>query len=224
MGRGDDGKLHEQPEKAGNGLHFNAHVGVLKSQNNTSTGSSESHSNPAFLADRSLVIFNRSNHVLMERIGTELLEQLKADSHFDRVAYYPAGQLPEAGAEAPDLWLSINLDSIAESGIVELVAGAEPPNVEISANTAASFFVANDSEGYTVITVRVQTEGRGQPNAPATVILLQASENSRSWSTQSAFEGTSKLQHRFAVGTKPISVSLEKLDSDLFRVTAMLEN
>ena len=117
MGRGNDGNLHEQSQNAGKGLHFNAHVGVLKSQNSTTTASSESHSNAAFLADRSLVIFNLSNHVLMERIGTELLAQLKADNDFDRLAYYPSGHLPEIGAEAPDLWLSINLESIKESGI-----------------------------------------------------------------------------------------------------------
>ena len=552
MGRGNDGNLHEQSQNAGKGLHFNAHVGVLKSQNSTTTASSESHSNAAFLADRSLVIFNLSNHVLMERIGTELLAQLKADNDFDRLAYYPPGHVPETGAEAPDLWLSINLESIEESGItggelkatvtatlgsslaasnhsvhdhlsppivtlnvnisvdhqsslngiesssaeysqqgkdiakhlmtavsgklktlrekhsplpklpsslspefvatpefeflkrlnatrqtsfhgfmfhnetfwqftstenaepmltsirdelsksdwkvgdfeaadlqnaylravkgdailelfptkrrifsmpetkepqgpvqynvrylhrissdemqavvaellvapkpdvdellvlrrfgsseqqdqvlkliekhpprsveawlmlaesyaggnnadacrvalvratllmltvtdsadydrrikdiaakqkieaselkvvdqavltelgiVELVAGADASPVEISVNTAASFFVANDSEGPTVITVRVRTDGRGQPNTPTTVTFLHASQNSRSWSTQSAFEGVSTLQHQFSVGSRPISVSLEKLDGDSFQVTATLEN
>lgn len=552
MGRGDNGKLHEQPREDEGGLHFNAHVGALKSRNSTTTASSESHSDPAFLADRGLMIINHSNHVLMERVGTELLAQLKADNKFDRLAYYPSGHLPENGAEAPDVWLSINLESIEESGIigrelkatvtaalgsslagshhtvhdhlsppiitlstsisvdhqstltgiesssaeysqqgkdiakhlmtaisgklktlhekhpplpnlpsslrpefvaapefeflkrlnaallasyhgfmfhnetfwqftstenaepmlasirdelsksewrvedfeatdgqnaylraekgdailelfpmkrgifsmpqtkelqgpiqynvrylhrmnsgelqavvgellaaprpdvdkllilrrfgsqeqqaqimqlmekhpprsveawlilaesysrankadacrvaliratllmltvtdaadydrrikdiaakqkieaselkavdqavltelgiVELVAGAEPSNVEISANTAASFFVADDSEGPTVITVRIQTDGRSQANTPTTMTFLQASENSRSWSTQSAFEGVSKVQHRFAVGSRPILLSLEKLDSNLFRVTATLEN
>jgi hypothetical protein len=552
LGRGDDGKLHEQPRKDESGLHFNAHVGALRSQNSTTTSSSESHSDPAFLADRSLVIFNHSNHVLMERIGTELLALLKTDSQFNRLAYYPSGHLPETGAEAPDLWLSINLESIEESGItgrelkatvtatlgssiagshrtvhdhlsppfvtlnasisvdhessmtgiesssaeysqqgkdiakhlmkavsgklktlrekhpplpnlpsslspefvaapefeflkrlnatrqtsfhgfmfhnetfwqftstentepmltsirdelsksdwrvgdfeatdgqnaylraekgdailelfpmkrglfsmpqkkelqgpiqynvrylhrmnseelqavvgellavpkpdvdellllrrfgsseqqaqimqliekhpprsvdawlmlaesyagankadacrvaliratllmltvtdsadydrrikdiatkqkievsalrvvdqgvltelgiVELVAGADASTVEISANSGASFFVANDSEGATVFTVRIQTDGRGLGNTPTTVTFLEASENSRSWSTQSAFEGVSKLQHHFSVGSRPISVSVEKLDSNTFRVTAKLEN
>ena len=552
LGRGDDGKLQEQSRNTGDGLHFNAHIGALKSQNNTTTASSESHSNPAFLADRSLVIFNLSNHVLMERIGTELLAQLKADNKFDRLAYYPSGHFPENGAEAPDVWLSINLESIEESGITgrelkaavtatlgsslagshhtvhdhlsppivtlntsisvdhqstltgiesssaeysqqgkdiakhlmtavsgklktlrekhqplpklpsslspefvaapefeflkrlnatrqtsfhgfmfhnetfwqftstenvepmltsirdelsksewqvgdfeaadwqnaylravkgdailelfptkrrifsmpetkepqgpvqynvrylhrisseemqavvgellvaqkpdvdellllrrfgspeqqdqvmkllekhpprsieawlmlaesyaggnnsdacrgaliratllgltitdsadcnrrirdiaakqkiedselkvvdqaaltelgisELVAGAEPSNVEISANSGASFFVANDSEGPTVITVRIQADGRGQANTPTTVTFLQASKNSRSWSTQSAFEGVSALQQQLSVGSRPVSLSLEKLDSNSFRVTATLEN
>ena len=552
MGRGDDGKLHEQPREDDGGLHFNAHVGALESRNSTTTVSSESHSDPAFLADRGLMIFNHSNHVLMERVGTELLAQLKADNKFDRLAYYPSGHLPETEAEAPDVWLSINLESIEESGIigrelkatvtatlgsslagshhtvhdhlsppivtlntsisvdhqstltgiesssaeysqqgkdiakhlmtaisgklktlrekhpplpnlpsslspefvaapefeflkrlnaahqasyhgfmfhnetfwqftstenaepmlasirdelsksewrvegfeatdgqnaylraekgdailelfpmkraifsmpqtkelqgpiqynvrylhrmnsgdlqavvgellaapkpdvddllilrrfgsqeqqeqvikqlekhpprtveawlmlaesyargsetdlcrraliratllmltvkdstdydrriediaskqkieaselkvvdlavltelgiVELVAGAEPSNVEIPANTAASFFFANDSGGPTVITVRIQTDGRSQANTPTTMTFLQASKNSRSWSTQSAFEGVSKVQHHFAVGSRPILLSLEKLDSNLFRVTATLEN
>ncbi|MBM4076536.1 MAG: hypothetical protein FJ267_12975, partial [Planctomycetes bacterium] len=118
MGRGDDGKLHEQSPEHVSGLHFNAHVGALKSQNNTTTASTESHSNPAFFADRSLVILNLSDHLLMERIGTELLGQLKADNQFDRIEYYPAGQGPEMGAEAGDLFLSLTLESIDESGII----------------------------------------------------------------------------------------------------------
>lgn len=551
MGRGDDGKLHEQSPEQDGGLHFNAHVGTLKSQNNTTTASSESHSNPAFFADRSLVILNLSDHLLMNRIGTELLEQLKAENQFDRIEYYPAGRGPEIGAEAPDLFLCLSLESIEESGIigrslkatvvatlgkspaasnhsvtdhlsppivslnanisvdhessltgiesssarysqqgkdiakhlmtavsdklkplrekyqllpnlpsslhpefvaapefeflkrlnatrqtsvhgfmfhnetfwqftstegveplltsvrdelsksdwqirnfeatdgqnanlraekegailelftkrrridgtpgdekpqgpvqyhvrylhrmnsdelqavvaeslkapkpdvdellvlrqfgsaeqqdqiikliekhpprsveawlmlaelyagqnnadacraaliratlllrtvrdhadydgrmtdiakkqkietselkvvnketltelgiVELVAGADPSNAEIQANTAASFFVPNDSEGYTVITVRVQTDGRGPLNSPTTVTLLQASENSSSWFSQSAFEGTSTLQHTMTVGAKPISVSVEKIDGNTFRVTAKME-
>jgi hypothetical protein len=113
---------------------------------------------------------------------------------------------------------------LTELGIVELVAGADASTVEISANSAASFFVANDSEGPTVITVRIQADGRGQANTPATVTFLEASERSRSWSTQSAFEGVSNLQHQFSVGSRPISVSLEKLDGNSFRVTATLKN
>jgi hypothetical protein len=552
MGRGDDGKLHEQSPNADTGLHFNAHVGALKSQNNTTTSSSQSHSDPAFLADRGLMIFNHSSHVLMERVGTELLALLKAEDQFDRLAYYPSGHTPEIGAEAPDLWLGIDLESIEESGITgrdlkatvtatlgssltashhsvydhlsppivtlnanisvdhqssltgiesssaeyslqgkdiakhlmtaisgklktlrekyhplpklpsslrpefvaapefeflkrlnatretsfhgfmchnetfwqfsstenaepmltsirdelsksdwqigdfaavdqqnaylraekgdailelfptnrrvfstleakeqqgpiqyhvrylhrmnseelqavigellsaptpdmdvllilrrfgdpeqqaqimqltkkhpprsveawlmlaefyagsnnaeecrlaliratlllrtvrdtgdhdrrikdiaakqmidasalrmvdpsvltelgiaELVVEADPSNVEIVANSAASFFVRNDSEGFEVITARIQTEGRGQPGTRTTVTFLQASENSRSWLTQSPVEGMSNVQHQFSVGSRPVSVSVAKLDGDSFRVTAKLEN
>jgi hypothetical protein len=552
MVRGDDGKLHEQPREVGSGIHFNAHVGALKSQNNATTASSESRSNPAFFADRSLVILNLSDHALMERIGTELLKMLKADSHFDRLGYYPAGHGPEIGSEAPDLFLCINLESIEKSGIigrslnatvtatlgpslaasnhsvtdnlsppivtlnanisvehqssltgiesssarysqqgkdiakhlmtvvsnklktirekhqslpnlpkslhpefvaapefeflkrlnatrhtsvhgfmfhnetfwqftstedveplltsirddlsksgwqisqfeagnwqnanlraekgdtilelfpkrgriysipraeepqgpvqsyvrylhrmtsdevqtvvaelleapkpnvdellvlrrfgspeqhdqvmklierhpprsveawlvlaeayagsnnadscrvaliratlllrtvrdsadydrrikdiaakqkietselkvvdkealtelgiVELVAGADPSTIEIPANSTASFVVPNDSEGYTVITVRIQTDGRGQPNTPTTVSFLEVSDGSRLWSSQSGFEGTSTLHHTFTVGTHPISVDVEKIDINSFRVTATLEN
>ncbi|MFM9962223.1 MAG: hypothetical protein ACKV2Q_13495 [Planctomycetaceae bacterium] len=118
LGRGGDGALHEVPPKPqGNRLHFNAHAGVLKSQNNTFTTSAESHSDPAFLEDRRLMILNLSDHVLLERIGTELLELFKADNHFDRLAYFPLGHLPEVGSEAPGLELSIDLASFEESGL-----------------------------------------------------------------------------------------------------------
>ncbi len=45
-------------------------------------------------------------------------------------------------------------------------------------------------------------------NTPTTVNVLRASESSRSWSTRSAFEGVSTLQHQLSVGTQPISVSV----------------
>jgi len=54
--------------------------------------------------------------------------------------------------------------------------------------------------------------------------LLEASENSRSWTSQSAFEGTSTLQHTVSVGAKPISITVEKIDSNSFRVAAKMEN
>lgn len=141
LGRGDDGKMHEQSPEHDSGLNFNAHVGTLRSQNNTMTASSESHSNPAFFSDRSLVILNLSNHVLMERIGIELLELLKADNQFDRVEYYPAGHGPEIGAKAPDLFLCMNLESIEESGIASQTLKAIVSTTLGSSPAASSHFV-----------------------------------------------------------------------------------
>ena len=116
--RAGDVTLHEQPPRPSkNVLNFGAHAGVLKSQNNTTAGSTESHSSPAYLADRSLVIFNESKHLLMERVGTELLEKLKTDNQFERLEYYPSGYAPKPGAEAADLVIRLNADSIVETGI-----------------------------------------------------------------------------------------------------------
>lgn len=118
LSRGNDTLLHEEtPITPRNAVRFVAHAGALKSQNNTTVGSTESHSNPAFLPDLSLLILNGSKHLLMERVGTELLSQIKKENQFDRVEYYPAGYLPEPGAEAPDIVLELALNSIKESGM-----------------------------------------------------------------------------------------------------------
>ena len=144
LGRGDDGQLHdESPQPSGNLLHFDAHVGVLKSQNSTTMGSTESHSHPAFLADRSLVIVNQSGHQLMERVGTELLTQLKHENHFDRLEYYPLGHSPKPGGEAPDLVLRLDLISVQESGLAGRTLNAMV-TATLGSSLAGSSYRVND--------------------------------------------------------------------------------
>lgn len=157
LGRGADGALHEVPPKpAGNRLHFNAQAGALQAQNTTITGGTESHSDPAFLADHSLMILNLSDHPLMERIGTELLKQLKTDSRFDRLAYYPLGHSPEAGTEAPDLVLSINLESIEESGIAGRTLKAKV-KMTLGSSLAASHYSVNDHLSPPIVSLNVSS-------------------------------------------------------------------
>lgn len=155
LGRGGDGALHEVPPKpVGNRLHFNAQAGALQAQNTTITGGTESHSDPAFLADHSLMILNLSDHPLMERIGTELLKQLRTDSRFDRLTYYPLGHSPEAGTEAPDLVLSINLESIDESGITGRTLKAKVM-MTLGSSFAASHYSVNDHLSPPIVSLNV---------------------------------------------------------------------
>lgn len=155
LGRGVDGTLQELPPKPpGNRLHFNAQAGALQAQNTTFTGGTESYSDPAFLADHSLMILNLSDHVLMERIGTELLGRLRMDSRFDRLAYYPLGHSPEAGTEAPDLVLSINLESIEESGIAGRTLKARV-KMTLGSSLVASHYSVNDHLSPPIVSLNV---------------------------------------------------------------------
>ncbi len=117
--RDDTGQLKTvKDENSQSGGALKAHAGVLEAKNNTSSTSSSSHSNPAYLTDRSIAVFNFSDHLLMNRIGAAVLEQLKKDGRFQRVEYYPAGHYPETGSLATDLFVTLDLDSLEESGVI----------------------------------------------------------------------------------------------------------
>ena len=118
LAREADGILREQGGQGGDGLGFNAHLGELKSENSTSCGSSSSHSNPAFFAARHLIIINRSDDILMERVGAELLESLRTELAVDRLEYYPLGHMPELGSLSPDFYVTLELDSKDVSGLL----------------------------------------------------------------------------------------------------------
>ena len=115
--RDADGQLQEISEPQDSSLHFGAHLTSLSASNQTVTGSSSSHPNPAWFRCESILIVNRSDHLLMKRIGESVVEKLKQDPHLDRIDYLPQGHLPEAGRLAPDLVVTLRLESIDASGI-----------------------------------------------------------------------------------------------------------
>jgi len=116
--RDDSGALVPDENSSGDGSRLKAQLGRLKARNNTVMVSSETHSNPAFLAASRLLIVNESDHLLIARVATSLLNQLKDDSQFSEIDYFPHGELPETGKVAPDLYLMLDLKSIDESGLI----------------------------------------------------------------------------------------------------------
>lgn len=118
LAREADGTLREQGVGGTDALAFNAHLGELKSQNSTSCVSSSGHSNPAFFAARHLIIINQTDDVLMERVGAELLDELKQSLVVDRLEYYPFGHMPELGGLAPDFYVTLELKSKEVSGVL----------------------------------------------------------------------------------------------------------
>lgn len=113
------GEWHEVGgDGAGSGVNLALHAGKLKSTNNVSMGTVTSHSSPANFLSRSLMILNRSDHNLMQRIGDTLLESLRDRGAFDRIEYFPHGHDPPTGELAPDLYLVLGLGAIEESGLL----------------------------------------------------------------------------------------------------------
>jgi hypothetical protein len=102
----------------GGGVNFEAHAGGLTASNSVSSSTVTSHSSPGFFAERSMMILNRSDHLLMQRVGDGLIEYLQDQSQLDRVDYFPAGYGPSVGDKAPDLFVMLDLAEIKESGIV----------------------------------------------------------------------------------------------------------
>ena len=100
------------------GLNFEAHAGSLKSNNGISSTTATSHSSPGFFAERSMMILNRSEHLLMQRVGDGLVKFLQHQSQLDRVDYFPTGHGPSVGDKAPDLFVMLDLSAIEETGIV----------------------------------------------------------------------------------------------------------
>ena len=103
---------------AAGGLNFEAQAGSLKSNNSVSTSASTTHSSPAFFAERSMMIVNYSEHLLMQRIGDGLLDYLQKESQLDRIDYFPFGHDPPSGERAPDLFVVLDLAAIDEAGIL----------------------------------------------------------------------------------------------------------
>jgi hypothetical protein len=152
--RGADGTLQEQQPNKKDGLLFNAHLGGLTSTNQVVSGITSSHSNPAFFAARSMVVINPSDDILMERVGTELLEVIKKDLPLDRIEYYPSGHFPEPGGLGPDLYLRLDLTSKKVSGLLNSKLDAK---VVVNLGTTLGNSSFNSFDQFTPPTVKVDS-------------------------------------------------------------------
>lgn len=169
--RDDSGQLQTvKDENSKSGGTLKAHAGVLEAKNNTSSTSSSSHSNPAYLADRSIAVFNFSDHLLMNRIGAAVLEQLKKDGSFLRVEYYPAGHYPETGSLATDLFVTLDLDSLEESGVI-----GKKLNAKVIATLGISPARSNNSVTNHLSPPVVRFFARSEINHQSTLVGVESS-------------------------------------------------
>jgi hypothetical protein len=115
--RDEDGQMvptgsSEQP----GGSSFAVHAGTTAANSTFTSASSASRPEGSGFACGRLLIVNRSDHLLMARIGQELLERLKPLSFIHQIDYYPAGFAPERAKLAPDVTVTLDLESLKESG------------------------------------------------------------------------------------------------------------
>jgi hypothetical protein len=103
-----------QPDEGAAGVSFEAQMGKTESNNSFSSCAVASESSPAGFPCARLAVFNRSDHLLMARVGGRLLDQLKPLAYVRQLDYYPAGFHAEEGQLAPDLTITLDLEKLAE--------------------------------------------------------------------------------------------------------------
>jgi hypothetical protein len=142
--RDDNGQMvpadpNDQP--SGGALEMQA--GAIAANNGLSSTSSTTSHGGAGLACGRVLILNRSNQLLMARVGQLLLEELKPVDLIRQVDYYPADFLPEPGQLAPDVVITLDLEALKETGLpirnsvearIRVTAGNGPPNCSYGYN------------------------------------------------------------------------------------------
>ncbi len=121
ISRGEDGRFDESQNDR---PLFVAQAGKIQSNNNLTSASSNTAGNSARLACRNVLLACRSDHVLAQRVAGDLLERLKSVPFLEQITYLPPGETPQQGAMAPDLFVSVELVSLEESGLIDHVVDA----------------------------------------------------------------------------------------------------
>lgn len=139
-----DRLLGDEQEPAASAT-FEAQFGKLNAKNNLGSSSSSMSSDPSFFADSHVAIINRSDHTLMKRVGGLMLEQLKQQPWLQRIDYYPRGESMPQGERAPDIFVTLDLSNLEESGLLVEHGIQAKINVLASDNLARSNHSYNDN-------------------------------------------------------------------------------
>jgi len=102
----------------GAGATLAGQAGKLNAQNSLSTAKLSFQSGSRRFAGESLVLINLSDHPLALRVGEALIEELKKTSSLKSIEYFPPGNWPPPGIAAPDLFMTLRMDSLEESGLL----------------------------------------------------------------------------------------------------------
>lgn len=115
--RGDDGQLHAVGDDAREQkLVVSAHAAVVKANSSKSSATTSSSSDPAWFDSKKLIVMNRSNHLLMNRVGVALLKELNQRPAWEKVVYLPYGYDMSKELAASDIYMTIDLVSIEDTG------------------------------------------------------------------------------------------------------------
>ncbi len=96
---------------------LSAQATAVKSNVSAFTSTTTSNSDQAVSLQRTIAIFNQSDHLLMERTGLALFEGLRARNKFDTVQYVPYGQSLPVGQDVPDILVVLDMPTLKESGL-----------------------------------------------------------------------------------------------------------
>lgn len=132
-------------ELAPTGATFEAQFGKLNAKNNMASSASSMSNNPSCFGDSHIAIINRSDHTLMKRVGGLMLERLKQQPAFQRIDYYPQGESVPQGERAPDIFVSLDLKDLSESGLLIEHAIQAKISIVASDNLVRSHNSYNDS-------------------------------------------------------------------------------
>src|SRR5690606_20832843 len=89
----------------------------LESRRSVAASSSISHSGGNRLFDRTLVICNRDDSLLMQRIGLAVFEGFRDTGRFQQVRYLPVGEIPPVGQRLPEIFITLDNSAWKESGL-----------------------------------------------------------------------------------------------------------
>jgi hypothetical protein len=104
---------------------FQAHAGQIRSQNNLLSSSASGSGDRARVACRSLVLACGSDHLLAQRAAAGVFQQLQKLPDLETITYLPPGERLAVGSRLPDLYLTLELNSLAESGLIDHVVDAQ---------------------------------------------------------------------------------------------------
>lgn len=97
--------------------HLAAQMTAVKSNVSATTTTTTSNSDEAVALQRTIAVFNQSDHLLMERTGLALFEGLRATNQFEQVQYVPYGKSLPVGQVVPDILVVLDMPSLQESGL-----------------------------------------------------------------------------------------------------------
>ncbi|HEY1068614.1 MAG TPA: hypothetical protein VGE52_20990, partial [Pirellulales bacterium] len=112
--RGSDGAF---PESTGTASGLSGRLSAREANKSTSTISSQSSGGEARLRARSAVVYVATPDLLAQRVAHELFKELQKSSRFDSLTYHPPGEKFTQGELLPDLYLSVGVKSLKESGV-----------------------------------------------------------------------------------------------------------
>jgi hypothetical protein len=123
--RGEDGKFTNESDSSDVGASLQLHAGQINASNRTTSASSETVGGRARLAGRRILVQNKSDHLLAKRIAGDFLEELKKLSCVDTITYLPAGEIPQPGELSPDVFITLTLADLNESGLIDQLVDAK---------------------------------------------------------------------------------------------------